>query len=381
MNKDPNFDFYSFHFDAPAEKGPRLNHADELPPLSSVGDENAAASVAAIEAGKARRRTARRAFSRVGWAFIVLMVAANVGAAIVALTIQTFFPSLVDASWYSLVVGTLPMYVLGTALFALTLIGAPTRRPERSRIGFGGFFAFFVASFTLMIAGNLLGNGLMSALSQLLQYDFSFALEQALGAEVWLTALFLVVLAPLFEELIFRKLLIDRLLPHGEAGAVLVSALLFGLFHGNFYQFFYAAAVGALLALLYLRTGKWGLCALLHGLFNLIGGLVPTLLQQHLDMDLIANATDMAQIMDYLNENAVTFSLFVGYQLLLYLLAFVGLIVLIVCRRKYFKAQPLTGELPRRGRGAVVLGNVGMVLALLFSIGYFALNLILSAVV
>ena len=63
------------------------------------------------------------------------------------------------------------------------------------------------------------------------------------------------VIAPVSEELLFRRLLLERLRPYGDRFAILTSALCFGLFHGNLNQFFYTFAVGALFAYVVLRTG------------------------------------------------------------------------------------------------------------------------------
>ena len=56
----------------------------------------------------------------------------------------------------------------------------------------------------------------------------------------------------------FRKLLIDRIVPFGQRVAVVVSGLAFGLFHGNFYQFFYAFSLGAVLHIFTAAQGGFG---------------------------------------------------------------------------------------------------------------------------
>ena len=73
--------------------------------------------------------------------------------------------------------------------------------------------------------------------------DLSFELEELPVPEEcpWFTFTFSVVLAPVMEELIFRKVLIDRTIVYGDKAAVVLSGLLFGVFHGNFHQFFYAS--------------------------------------------------------------------------------------------------------------------------------------------
>ena len=82
-----------------------------------------------------------------------------------------------------------------------------------------------------------------------------------------------VVAAPVIEELVFRKWLLDRVGRFGERTAVLLSAVVFGLAHGNFSQFFYAFGLGALFAYVYIKTGHIGYTIGFHMFFNLIGGV------------------------------------------------------------------------------------------------------------
>ncbi len=75
--------------------------------------------------------------------------------------------------------------------------------------------------------------------------------------------------APFFEELAFRKTLLNAMHPYGEAPAAFASALLFGLMHGNPGQFMLAFMLGLLLASVYQRTGKIIYTMFLHFLINL----------------------------------------------------------------------------------------------------------------
>ena len=80
----------------------------------------------------------------------------------------------------------------------------------------------------------------------------------------------------------FRKLLIDRLLPYSEFFAILTGGLLFGLVHGNFYQFFYATMVGLLFSFIYVRTGRIGYTILMHIIINFTGSIVAPFIGEHL---------------------------------------------------------------------------------------------------
>ena len=87
-----------------------------------------------------------------------------------------------------------------------------------------------------------------------------------------------VIVAPVMEELLFRKLLIDRLIPFGQPMAVVISGVSFGLYHGNLFQFFYACMLGMIFAYLYSSTGKMRYNVVLHMIINLTGGVIPLLL-------------------------------------------------------------------------------------------------------
>lgn len=58
------------------------------------------------------------------------------------------------------------------------------------------------------------------------------------------------ILAPVWEEILFRGYVLRSLRPYGKRFAVLTSALLFGLFHGNLLQTPYAVLMGLILGYL-----------------------------------------------------------------------------------------------------------------------------------
>lgn len=76
------------------------------------------------------------------------------------------------------------------------------------------------------------------------------------------------VLAPIFEELVFRKLIIDRTRRYGEGMAIIYSAVAFGMFHCNIYQIFYAFAIGLILGYVYLKSGNVILTIIMHMIIN-----------------------------------------------------------------------------------------------------------------
>lgn len=78
-----------------------------------------------------------------------------------------------------------------------------------------------------------------------------------------------VVFAPIMEELIFRKTIygVGRELIN-PTGAMLISALLFGLAHNDNKYLLVYSALGLVLCWLYKRTGSIKVNMIAHGLFN-----------------------------------------------------------------------------------------------------------------
>jgi membrane protease YdiL (CAAX protease family) len=75
-------------------------------------------------------------------------------------------------------------------------------------------------------------------------------------------------LVPAFcEEFLFRGVILSNLMPYGKATAVVISSVLFGLMHGNFYQFLYTVAGGIVIGTVYVLTDSiW--CSIFIHLIN-----------------------------------------------------------------------------------------------------------------
>ncbi len=82
-----------------------------------------------------------------------------------------------------------------------------------------------------------------------------------------------VLIAPVFEEYIFRYLFLNKIREYGDATAILATALLFGMMHLNLNQFVYTFPLGLALAYFALKTDSIYISILMHMLFNLQGVL------------------------------------------------------------------------------------------------------------
>ncbi|WP_159429001.1 CPBP family intramembrane glutamic endopeptidase [Tepidibacter formicigenes] len=90
----------------------------------------------------------------------------------------------------------------------------------------------------------------------------------------------LVLFGPLFEEFIFRGIILKGYLEnYSPKKALIISALVFGLAHMNIYQFITASISGLFYGWLYLKTKSIIPCIFAHSINNSIDFIVINLLQ------------------------------------------------------------------------------------------------------
>lgn len=77
------------------------------------------------------------------------------------------------------------------------------------------------------------------------------------------------IIPPFVEELLFRGLILDRLVRFGRLRAIIISSLLFALMHQNPLQIFYTFIAGCVLGYLFLETGSVWSGIVVHFCINL----------------------------------------------------------------------------------------------------------------
>ena len=178
----------------------------------------------------------------------------------------------------------------------------------------------------------------------------------------WILFILLAVIAPVFEEFIFRGAVMELLKPYGSGIAVFVSAFCFGIYHGNFQQFFYAFALGICLGYIAYATGSLFCSTLLHAMFNSVSGVILIFLStdavQTKTLDPMAELSDGQQLV-------VTF--YAIFMIIVLLTALIGFIAMInkLRRIKKYRLPKVWGEVSNARKMAVLLRTVPVAIAVL----------------
>ena len=105
--------------------------------------------------------------------------------------------------------------------------------------------------------------------------DIKAAMEILAGGPIFVSLLCTAVFAPFFEEWLFRGIVLRGLLGKLKpVWAILLSAVVFGLFHMNLWQAIPAALMGLLLGYVYWKTGSLKLTMLMHCANNTLSVLL-----------------------------------------------------------------------------------------------------------
>ncbi|MBQ7935052.1 MAG: CPBP family intramembrane metalloprotease [Clostridia bacterium] len=217
----------------------------------------------------------RQNLARIGFGLLTyLLVTAFLQTALI-LTVSVISPAFYQSDAFQWILQIVPQYCVGFPIFCLFLFKMPKKAPAKQPLGKENWFTFLAVAFLLAFFGNLISIFLMAFFEALRGAEITNALNTYIEElPPLLTFVTIVVIAPILEELMFRKLIIDRLLPYSEMLAVVTSGLFFGLIHQNFYQFFYATLLGLLFGLVYVKTGKIWHSILMHMIINFTGSVI-----------------------------------------------------------------------------------------------------------
>lgn len=139
------------------------------------------------------------------------------------------------------------------------------------------YFLIFPMMFGMMLIGEFITSQIPTTgpfFGEYYQY-FSRLMDQMTNDKATLI-LMAVVMAPLFEEIVFRGIIMKGLINKGTKPktAIIISAVIFGLVHGNPWQFVGAVLLGSVLGLVYYKTKSLLLPILLHVFNNLCSAIL-----------------------------------------------------------------------------------------------------------
>ena len=324
-----------------------------------------------------------RVFSRAHLALIAYLVITFVTSLILSVISPLVFPiewfdDDVFNAVFSIVLSSICQYLIAfpIAILMFKFIPKIEKNDGMIKYNIGQILALFAICQGLTYVGNIIGNIIGSVGETIFGLSSENPLDALLESlPLGMIFVVVVVIGPIVEEILFRKLLFDRLAQAGDLYAILFTAFAFGAFHTNIYQFFYAVLAGAVLGYVYSRTRKLRYSIILHSMMNFTGSI--------LSMIMLRITTDLDEMLIALeNGEDVNQLLMIGYSMLTMLysimilgIAIAGIVFLILAFTKKKLVFRNTGNTPTVSNKILTKSviNVGFIL---FYVVAFAMTII-----
>lgn len=289
----------------------------------------------------------RKFFSKIGLNYTFFGVFAIIMQIIIINIIGFTNPIILNDINLTSIIASVCNYILPLPIFLYLMNKLEKQEINSNKLTIKKFIVYIAIALTLMWIGNLIGLTITEILGNLIQNEIANPIVETINSSsIYTNLLLMVIMAPIFEEIIFRKLLIDRTIKYGKGVSILLSALIFGLFHGNLNQFFYAFLIGGFFAYVYIKTGKIIYTILLHLTVNFFGSIISVIVGNSLN-----NMNTMA------NLPIADAGIIIIYFLVYVLIVIVGVIGLL---KNYKKISLLKDNLIKKPYTTSLI-NVGMI--------------------
>lgn len=304
----------------------------------------------------------KETFSKIGFNYLLLALIPIIFQIIIANIVSLVEPSLLNNINVQTLIGSFTSYILIFPIFIYIMRKIESTEIDKNSLNITSLLKFICIAITLMIAGNLTGTLITTLIGNTMSNEVINPVEQLIeNSSIYINLLIICIVAPIFEELFFRKILIERTIKYGAKLSIILSALIFALFHGNLSQFFYAFLLGGFLAYIYIKTGKIIYPIIIHACVNFYGSVVSIFFS--------SAAENLAQGM--LNTGDI--GIIAIYFIILFLALFVGLYEIFT---KYNKIElnDSKREIYLEKSAKTVILNAGMILLII----YFILKILMS---
>jgi membrane protease YdiL (CAAX protease family) len=233
-----------------------------------------------VSDGEPQAPTAR-VLSKVAFFLFMMGVAVLLSQQIISFVVDSFWPEIAKTNWYLWAVTAFSMIGIGLPVFYLLTRSIPEpKKGEVVKLKPLQFISIFLISTAVMYITNFFSVFLTFIIAMLKGGDYldlNPLMDMMIDSNLILRVLYASFAAPIVEELIFRKLLLNKLRRYGDIPAILISSIAFGLFHMNVAQMFYATALGIIFAYVAIRTNSIRYNILLHILINSMGVIIAPL--------------------------------------------------------------------------------------------------------
>ena len=155
---------------------------------------------------------------------------------------------------------TIGMFLFVIPIISFILRKLPTEAKEKKTASFHYVFILIIISLGIICLVNFLRIAFFGFRQNVIVQPQNFSIYILLSC----------IGAAISEEIIFRKIIFERIRPYGDKEAIVVSALAFGLCHMNLWSFLFAFLLGLIWGNITVKTNSIKYSCIIHIANNII---------------------------------------------------------------------------------------------------------------
>lgn len=232
-----------------------------------------------------RKQLIKKAYSQLSWAFLVIVLVSNLVAGLIIGFREAYTEAknmeqeVSESNTPLLIYSCIGLYIAFIFFHLMTRKMENHNKEKINELSPAEFLFWLVLTLASMYLFNLVSVAVNYIIARIKNIDLDSLnpLINIVQDQSPVTLIvFVCILQPFLEEVIFRGIILNKTRQYGEKNAIVYSAIFFGLLHGNLSQFFYAVALGLLWGYIAVRTNSIRYTIVLHIITNFVG-LLPTM--------------------------------------------------------------------------------------------------------
>ena len=306
----------------------------------------------------------RKSFSAVGWYLIVMMIVSSLAQMIISTLVGSISLKLLVNTLVSFTIMFGSMYLIGVPVADCVLKKRIVLTKEKRTMSFKKWLKFIPITVLFVYIGSFTGQLITIIITSIVgTVPIDPVVAILSGTDIFVSLIFVGIIGPVVEEYIFRKQIINHTRMYGEKRAVIFSAFVFALFHGNLSQMFYAFTLGLVFGYVYIKTDDIKYSAGLHMFVNIVSGVLMGGLLENVDLEVLNHGAEAVMS----SPDFIKYVIFVLYSIIMIGLAITGLVMVIKNRKNITFNEPnIEIEKPFR----TMYLNIGVVI--------FVINMVIS---
>ncbi len=225
-------------------------------------------------------RQFKSVYSKIGIILILTYIVNLFSTVFIRVGLELFFENIENTTWYLWLIVFLSNFVITFPTYILLMKLIPDNKLEH---GEKQKKAYTIKEIIVLLVICLSATYLASIVTQMFNLIIMSITKQPISnnlndiimsSDIVFTFIMTCILAPIIEEIMFRKIMLNKLSLFGEHSAATISALTFALYHANFQQFLYAFLLGLIFSYITIKSGTILYAIILHAMVNFTGSIL-----------------------------------------------------------------------------------------------------------